>query len=147
VLEPGPGMGFFTIPLARLVGSSGRVIAMDIQEKMIAGLKRRAAKENLHDRIDARVAPAEFLAIDGFKGKIDFALAFAVVHEFSNVSRFFGELSLALKPGATCLVAEPKGHVSDEDFDCELAAAAGAGLTTVSRPEISRSRAVLLRKD
>jgi hypothetical protein len=23
VLEPGPGMGFFTIPLARLVGSSG----------------------------------------------------------------------------------------------------------------------------
>jgi len=44
VLEPGPGMGFFTIPLARLVGPSGRVIAVDLQPKMIESLKRRAAK-------------------------------------------------------------------------------------------------------
>jgi 2-polyprenyl-3-methyl-5-hydroxy-6-metoxy-1,4-benzoquinol methylase len=43
VLEPGPGMGFFTIPLARLVGNAGRVIAVDMQPKMIKGLKRRAA--------------------------------------------------------------------------------------------------------
>ena len=47
VLEPGPGMGFFTIPLARLVGASGRVVAVDLQPKMIAGLKRRAAKAYL----------------------------------------------------------------------------------------------------
>ena len=44
VLEPGPGMGFFTIPLARLVGPSGRVIAVDLQPKMIESLKRRASK-------------------------------------------------------------------------------------------------------
>ena len=47
VLEPGPGMGFFTIPLARLVGSSGRVIAVDMQPRMIQGLMRRAAKAKL----------------------------------------------------------------------------------------------------
>ncbi|HXN47666.1 MAG TPA: methyltransferase domain-containing protein, partial [Bryobacteraceae bacterium] len=35
VLEPGPGMGFFTLDLARLVGSSGRVVAVDIQPKML----------------------------------------------------------------------------------------------------------------
>ncbi len=29
VLEPGPGMGFFTLPLARLVGPKGRVVALD----------------------------------------------------------------------------------------------------------------------
>jgi tRNA A58 N-methylase Trm61 len=44
VLEPGPGMGFFTIPLARLVGPSGRVITVDLQPKMIESLKRRASK-------------------------------------------------------------------------------------------------------
>jgi ubiquinone/menaquinone biosynthesis C-methylase UbiE len=44
VLAPGPGMGFFTIPLARLVGPSGRVIAVDLQPKMIESLKRRASK-------------------------------------------------------------------------------------------------------
>lgn len=27
VLEPGPGMGFFTLPMARMTGESGRIIA------------------------------------------------------------------------------------------------------------------------
>ena len=31
VLEPGPGMGFFTLELARRVGHTGRVIAVDVQ--------------------------------------------------------------------------------------------------------------------
>jgi predicted methyltransferase len=30
VVEPGPGMGFFTFELAKLIGPSGRVIAVDI---------------------------------------------------------------------------------------------------------------------
>ena len=34
VLEPGPCMGFFTLELARLVGPSGRVAAVDIQPPM-----------------------------------------------------------------------------------------------------------------
>jgi SAM-dependent methyltransferase len=42
VLEPGPGMGFFTLELARLVGPSGRVVALDVQSKMLDRLKRRA---------------------------------------------------------------------------------------------------------
>jgi ubiquinone/menaquinone biosynthesis C-methylase UbiE len=34
VLEPGPGTGFFTLELLRLVGKSGRVIASDVQPRM-----------------------------------------------------------------------------------------------------------------
>src|SRR5215475_14588300 len=41
VLEPGPGMGFFTLEIAKLVGSSGRVVAVDVEPQMIEGLKRR----------------------------------------------------------------------------------------------------------
>jgi ubiquinone/menaquinone biosynthesis C-methylase UbiE len=41
VLEPGSGRGFFTLELARRVGPSGRVIALDVQPRMIAGLRRR----------------------------------------------------------------------------------------------------------
>lgn len=33
VLEPGPGMGFFTLELARMVGPTGRVVALDMQAK------------------------------------------------------------------------------------------------------------------
>ena len=43
VLEPGPGMGFFTLELSRKVGASGRVVAVDIQPRMLDRLKRRAA--------------------------------------------------------------------------------------------------------
>lgn len=146
VLEPGPGMGFFTIPMARMVGAKGRVIAVDVQPKMIGNLKCRAAKSNLRERIDARVAPVETLGVEDLKGKVDFALAFAVVHEFPDALHLFHELSRALKPGGNLLLAEPRGHVSESDLARELDAAAAAGLTAVSRPDIPRSRSVYLRK-
>ena len=39
VIDIGPGMGYFTIPLLKLVGKDGKVIAVDIQEKMLAAIK------------------------------------------------------------------------------------------------------------
>ena len=44
VLEPGPGMEIHYGKMARQVGASGRVVAVDMQPRMIAGLKRRLAK-------------------------------------------------------------------------------------------------------
>src|SRR6516162_8337733 len=84
VLEPGPGMGFFTLELARLVGPSGRVIATDLQPAMIARLKRRAGKAGLLERIDARAASPHSLNVSDLNGSVDFTLAFAVVHEIAD---------------------------------------------------------------
>src|SRR6185437_6655390 len=39
VLEPGPGMGFFTLEIARLVGPTGRVIAVDVEPRMNQGVE------------------------------------------------------------------------------------------------------------
>ena len=146
MLEPGPGMGFFTIPLARLVGSSGRVIAVDLQPKMIEGLKRRAANANLLDRIDARVTSAETMGTADLEGRVDFTLAFAMVHELPDAGRFFAEVARASKQNARVLLAEPRGHVGDKAFAAELAAAAATGLGVVERPTIKRSQAVVLFK-
>lgn len=33
ILEVGPGMGFFSLPLAKFVGETGRVVCVDLQEK------------------------------------------------------------------------------------------------------------------
>ena len=33
-LEPGPGMGFFTLPRSCMVGPTGRIFAIDIQTKI-----------------------------------------------------------------------------------------------------------------
>jgi predicted methyltransferase len=71
VLEPGPGMGFFTLELARLVGPSGRVIAAEVEPRMIEVLKRRAKKAGLAGRIDARAVPANSMELGDLREKID----------------------------------------------------------------------------
>ena len=42
-LDIGCGMGYFSIPLARLIGPEGSVICVDLQEQMLAGVRRRGA--------------------------------------------------------------------------------------------------------
>jgi ubiquinone/menaquinone biosynthesis C-methylase UbiE len=146
VLEPGPGMGYFTLDLARLVGQSGRVIAVDVQPKMIAGLKKRLAKQQLLDRVEARTASENSLELEELATSVDFTLAFAVVHEMPDDQKFFDEVSAASKPGARLLLAEPEGHVKAEAFSAELEHAAQAGFRVVERPKIRRCEAALLQK-
>ena len=50
-LDLGCGMGYFSIPLARLVGPEGKVICVDLQEQMLAGVRRRAERAGVADRI------------------------------------------------------------------------------------------------
>ena len=146
VLEPGAGMGFFTLELARLVGPSGRVIALDVQPKMLKALKRRARKAGLLDRIDARLVAPNSLGVRDLSGSVDFTLAFAVVHELPDASLFFHEAAMASKPGGLLLLAEPKGHVKETDFANELQAASQAGFELQSHPTIKRSYTAVFRK-
>jgi SAM-dependent methyltransferase len=146
VLEPGPGMGFFTLPLAELVGASGRVIAVDVQPKMIEALERRAAKAGVADRIDARVTSGKTMGISDLEGKVDFTLAFAMVHEFPDAGHFFAEVAQASKPKARVLLAEPRGHVGKEAFAAEVAVAATTGLEVIEHPTIRRTQTALLFK-
>src|SRR5579864_8671205 len=145
VVEPGPGMGFFTLPLARRVGS-GRVIAVDIQAKMLNALRRRATKAGLIQRIETRLAQPGSLGIDDLKGTVDFILAAAMVHEVPAAERFFLEAAEALAPGGRLLLAEPTGHVSQGKFEEELQAAASAGLEVKDRPVMKRFHAAALAR-
>ncbi|HEX8711016.1 MAG TPA: class I SAM-dependent methyltransferase [Terracidiphilus sp.] len=146
IVEPGPGMGFFTLPMARMAGPSGRVIAVDIQPKMLASLNRRARKAGLEGRIETRLVQPGSMGLDDLRGAADFALVFAVVHEVPSAAGFFAEIASALKRGGLLLFAEPAGHVSPEDFESEIKAAQLAGLAEISRPSVRRSHAGLLKK-
>lgn len=146
VLEPGPGMGFFTLELARRVGASGRVVVVDIQRQMLDSLKRRLRRAHLEERVDVRLAQPETMGLTGLDGTVDFAFAFAVVHELPSTETFFTEVAHVLKPGARVLLAEPAGHVKDAQFTEELAQANKAGLNPVGRPRIRHTHAVVLQK-
>jgi len=146
VLEPGPGMGFFTLELARLVGPRGRVVVVDVEPRMLAGLARRARRVGLAERIESRLAAADGLGTSDLAAAVDFVLAFAVVHELPNAAGFFAEARRALKSGGRMLVAEPTHHVSAADFAHTVGLAEAAGFAVESRPSIGSSLAVLLRR-
>ncbi len=145
-LEPGPGMGFFTLELARLVGEPGRVIALDVQEKMLSKLRQKARKAGLNSRIDARLVPRDTMMLDDLAGKADFTLAYAMVHETPSAKNFFAEVGNASKTGAVLYLVEPSGHVNEQEFAEELRFAANAGFALVERPRISRTHAAILKK-
>jgi SAM-dependent methyltransferase len=139
-------MGYFSLPMAELVGPGGRVICVDLQERMIRSLRRRALRAGLSDRIEPRVCSASGLGIRDLEGEVDFCLAYAVVHEVPDAAAFLAEIGEALCPGGRLLIAEPKGHVSGEALEATVAHARSAGLSIVDRPDVKRSRAVLAEK-
>lgn len=146
VLEIGSGMGFFSIPLAQMVGAKGHVLSVDLQQRMLESLKKRINKSGLTDTIEIHKCAADSLLIDSFTGKFDFALAFAVVHEVPDQGRLFKEIYAALKKGGKVLVAEPKGHVSDSELDKSVALAKKEEFEFMCKPFINSSRSVLLKK-
>jgi ubiquinone/menaquinone biosynthesis C-methylase UbiE len=145
VMDVGCGMGFFSLPMAELVGEKGRVVCIDLQEKMIKGLIARAKKAGLADRIDARVCSGSSLGLSDLAGKIDFALAFALAHEVPHQDILFSEIHSAMKPDAKLLLAEPRGHVSKKDFERSVSLAQSKGFEAVGDLAIRRSHSVLLR--
>ncbi len=143
-LDIGCGMGYFSLPLARMVGPTGRVICVDVQKKMLQGLQRKARRSGLADRIIPRLSLPESLGLQDFTRAVDFALAFAVIHELPGIPAFFAELAPAMKPGGVCLIAEPRGHVTVEEFNSTLAAAVEKGFSAVAGPEIAWSHTAVL---
>jgi ubiquinone/menaquinone biosynthesis C-methylase UbiE len=124
-----------------LVGKKGRVIAVDIQQKMLDSLKRRVVKLGLAGRLRTHLAgPTQF----GVNDKADFILAFWMVHEVPDKQEFFRQAARLLKPGGTFLLAEPYLHVSKKAFSGTVHAALAAGLKVKESPRISFSRTALL---
>jgi ubiquinone/menaquinone biosynthesis C-methylase UbiE len=144
VLEPGPGMGFFTLDLARLVGRNGKVIAVDVQPKMFAGLERRARKAGLLDRIETRLVKPDNMDLSDLDGKVDFVFACYMIHELPDAARFLDQMRRALRAGRQMLVAEPAGHVKETDFAALIETAKRAGFEVREGPDIRSSRTAIL---
>ncbi len=146
VLEPGCGMGYFTLPMARMVGPQGRVVALDVQAKMLSVLGRRAEKAGLLNRIDLRRIKANRLEIEDLSGEVDFAAALHVVHEVPDQAAFFTDIRKALKPGGKLLIVEPKGHVSQDQFEQTVVTAEKVGFKPEDLPGKTGDRETLLTK-
>lgn len=141
VMDIGCGPGYFTVPMAVMVGEKGTVIAVDIQQRMLDRMMDRAKKAGVTDRIVPREATRHSLGIDG---KADFALAFWMVHEVPDKGAFFRQIRGVLNPGGRLLLAEPYGHVMRKAFEWILDAAREAGFMVKPGPGVRLSRSVEL---
>lgn len=146
VLDIGCGPGYFSRPMARMVGESGSVVAADLQEEMLTILSDRAGKEGLSSRIHVHKTLPETLDL-GDCDPFDFILVFYVVHEVPDIDRFFDEVSKVLRSGGRILVVEPSHHVDAEEFAETQAKARKAGFSVEKGPRVLFSRTVMLEKD
>ena len=144
VLDIGCGMGFFSLGMAKMVGPEGKVISLDLQNKMLEILKKRAHRQGFSERIDDRLVEEGAFPVEK---PVDFALCFWMVHEVPDQAHFFRELSRVLNPGTNALIAEPgMHHVTPEDLEETVRIASGEGFSVTERPKIRMSHAVVLEK-
>lgn len=141
-LDIGCGMGYFSIAMAKMTGEGGLVLAVDVQQKMLDILRKRAERAGVSGRIITRLTPPDSMEVDE---KVDFALAFWMVHEAPDSRRLFAQARPALKPGGRLLMAEPKLHVSSEEFAESIKMAEAEGFSLIERPRIMFSHAALFK--
>ena len=136
-MDIGCGPGFFTLPMAELVGPSGTVIGVDLQQEMLVRVKAKLAK------VKERTGMAEVLLhqcseVDlGLDDSVraDFVLAYYMVHETPDQNSFFQQVKKIVKPTGRILIVEPLFHVSKKQFSQTLGHAEQAGLAIVERPK------------
>ena len=142
VLDLGCGSGTFTLFMAKMVGGTGKVIAVDVQDEMLQIVRWKAVKAKLDSRIITHKSEPDRI---GISGKVDFVLAFYMVHEVPDVKGFFREIASLLKSRGKLLIVEPVFHVSASSFKKTLEAAKLAGLRPISEPKIRFCRSMLFQ--
>ena len=144
VMDVGCGMGHFSIGMAKLVGHSGKVIAVDLQQKMLDVMLKRARRAGVAERIIPHICDADKI---GVTDTVDFILAFWMVHEVPDQKDFFNQLSSVLAPGGKILMAEPRFHVNTEAADASIEIAATCGLRCIGKPGIRFSLTALFAEN
>jgi ubiquinone/menaquinone biosynthesis C-methylase UbiE len=145
-VDLGCGMGYFSIGMARMVGDAGKVISVDIQQKMLDILQKRALTTGIGHRIHTHCATPDDIGLTHYSGMIDLALTFWMVHETPHIENFVAEIYSLLKPGGKYFLAEPNGHVSSVLFQRITTAAVRAGFHVLNHPRIALSRAAWFQK-
>jgi Methylase involved in ubiquinone/menaquinone biosynthesis len=123
-IDLGCGPGMFTLAMARLVGETGRVIAVDLQPKMLELVREKALAHHLAARIRIHRNTMDSI---GLTEHADFILSFYMVHEVKDQRAFLREVRGLLSPGGKYLVVEPMA-VSRREFTETVRLAQEAGL-------------------
>lgn len=130
VCDMGCGNGYHTLPMAKSVGDTGKVLAVDIQPEMLRMLDEKTQQEkitNITPILGADADPKLPAA------SCDLILMVDVYHEFSQPDIMLQAMKKALKPGGQIVLVEfraedpevpikPEHKMSKLQIDKELSA-------------------------
>lgn len=103
IADVGAGTGYFSRRMAKKTGPTGKVYAVDIQQRMLDDLKQKAEAEKITNietvlsKDDDPMLPA---------GSIDIILMVDVYHEFSKPQPMLRKMREALKPTGRMILFE-----------------------------------------
>jgi predicted methyltransferase len=103
IADLGAGSGYYSFRIAPLVGSTGKVLAVDIEPAMLEVIAQRASRERI-----ANVAPVRASARDPnlAAGSVDLLFVVDVYHELEYPYEVMTKVRAALKPGGRVALIE-----------------------------------------
>jgi ubiquinone/menaquinone biosynthesis C-methylase UbiE len=110
VLDVGAGTGYWTEPLARLVGPNGKVFAVDVEPVMLDEIRTLAAQRHL---TNVNVVQSGDTSIPLDDGIADLVVLGFVLHEPNDLDGFLAEIVRLLKPAGRVLVIEWQDHPTE----------------------------------
>lgn len=106
VLEVGCGSGAYTAHVARAVGESGDVTALDIQPGMLAQLKRKLRRPENGDVQNVGLCQGSGVALPFYGASMDLVYMITVLPEIRDQQGALAEVKRVLKPGGILAVSE-----------------------------------------
>jgi tRNA A58 N-methylase Trm61 len=103
VADVGAGSGFFTVRLARAVGQSGRVFAVDVSASAVGNLKERIARERLENVEVIASEPAD----PRLPNSLDAVLIVNTYHEMREHQAMLDKIRQALKLSGRLVIVDP----------------------------------------
>jgi len=103
IADIGAGSGYFTLRLARAIGDKGRVMALDVNEGMVAHLRQRLAQEQLKNVTVMQVPAHDPLLIDQ---SLDVAFICDTYHHLEDREVYLRKIRKALKPNGRLVLID-----------------------------------------
>ncbi len=104
----GCGPGFFVLPASKIVGSKGKVFALDTEEEMLAALKKRRPGKNVV------ILKSEETKLPVEDKAVDIAIMVFVLHEVHHPVDFLKEVKRILKPSGKLIVIDWEKKVEEK---------------------------------
>ena len=105
IADLGAGTGYLSVRIARAVGETGKVLAIDVEPKLVAYMKERAAKEKLPQMHAALIKPDD----PGLpEAGVDLVIVVDTWHHIDARVSYLAKVARGLKAGGRVAVVDFK---------------------------------------